>query len=136
MVLDRDGPLMVAANAGSGKTTVLVERFARAVRDRKLDISSILVITYTDRAAGELRTRIRARLLELYAADHEWGGRGPIALAPAAAERSHILHVVGQVPKQSPRVRQLRLLLRDLAAHLIQSCFVHRARRQESQWRR
>ena len=63
--IDADGLVFVSAGAGTGKTTVLVERFARAVRDRKLDIGSILVITYTDRAAGELRTRIRARLLEL-----------------------------------------------------------------------
>src|SRR5207248_110428 len=40
-----------------------VERFVRAVCDRGLDIDSILVITYTRRAAGELRTRIRAELV-------------------------------------------------------------------------
>ena len=63
--IDAEGLVFVSAGAGTGKTTVLVERFARAVRDRKLDIGSILVITYTDRAAGELRTRIRSRLQEL-----------------------------------------------------------------------
>ena len=60
-----EGLVFVSAGAGTGKTTVLVERFARAVCERRLDIGSILVITYTDRAAGELRTRIRARLQEL-----------------------------------------------------------------------
>ena len=54
----------VSAGAGTGKTTVLVERFARAVIDDGLDVDSLLVITYT-RAAGELRARIRAALLEL-----------------------------------------------------------------------
>jgi len=44
---------------------VLVERFARAVVEDGLDVGSLLVITYTDRAAGELRGRIRTRLLEL-----------------------------------------------------------------------
>ena len=43
---------------------MLVERFVRAVCDRGLDVDSILVITYTRRAAGELRTRIRAALAE------------------------------------------------------------------------
>jgi len=38
-------------------------------------------------ALAELGGSERARLPELYAADHEWGARGPIALAPAAAER-------------------------------------------------
>ena len=44
---------------------MLVERFARSVVEDGLDVDSLLVITYTDRAAGELRGRIRARLLEL-----------------------------------------------------------------------
>ncbi|CAB4937289.1 unannotated protein [freshwater metagenome] len=65
VVLDRDGPLMVAANAGSGKTTVLVERFVRHVVEDGIDPRSILTITFTRRAAGELRHRIRERLLEL-----------------------------------------------------------------------
>jgi ATP-dependent helicase/nuclease subunit A len=58
------GLVFVSAGAGTGKTTVLVERFVRAV-DAGVDVDSILVITYTDRAAAELRSRIRARLAEL-----------------------------------------------------------------------
>ena len=59
------GSVFVAAGAGTGKTTVLVERFARSVVEDGLDVDSLLVITYTDRAAGELRARVRGRLLEL-----------------------------------------------------------------------
>jgi ATP-dependent exoDNAse (exonuclease V) beta subunit len=59
------GTVFVSAGAGTGKTTVLVERFVRAVCDEGLDVDSILVITYTERAAGELRSRIRARFVEL-----------------------------------------------------------------------
>ncbi len=58
------GDVFVSAGAGTGKTSVLVERYVRAVCDRGLDVDSILVITYTRKAAGELRTRIRAALLE------------------------------------------------------------------------
>lgn len=65
VVLDRDGPLMVAANAGSGKTSVLVERFVRHVVDDAIDPRAILAITFTRRAAGQLRERIRARLLQI-----------------------------------------------------------------------
>ena len=57
--------MFVSAGAGTGKTTVIVERFCRAVCERGLDVDSILVITYTERAAGELRGRIRKRLQEL-----------------------------------------------------------------------
>ncbi len=67
--IEARGSTFVSAGAGTGKTTVLVERFARAVVDDGLDVDSLLVITYTDRAAGELRARIRARLLELDRAD-------------------------------------------------------------------
>jgi ATP-dependent helicase/nuclease subunit A len=58
------GEVFVSAGAGTGKTAVLVERVVRAVCDGGVDVESILVITYTRRAAGELRTRIRAAFLE------------------------------------------------------------------------
>ncbi|MFI4991581.1 MAG: UvrD-helicase domain-containing protein [Solirubrobacterales bacterium] len=61
----RAEPLLVSAAAGSGKTSVLVERFARAVREDGVAPGRILAITFTERAAGELRERARARLLEL-----------------------------------------------------------------------
>ena len=61
----REGSLLLAAGAGSGKTSVLVERFARAVLEDGIAPAKILAITFTERAAGELRERVRARLLEL-----------------------------------------------------------------------
>src|SRR6266576_2289620 len=67
------GLVFVSAGAGTGKTKVLVERFARAVCDEGIDVESILVITYTEKAAGELRSRIRARLVD--------GGRADLARA-------------------------------------------------------
>jgi ATP-dependent helicase/nuclease subunit A len=63
--IDEPGVVFVSAGAGTGKTTVLVERFVKAVCERGLSIESVLVITYTERAAGELRTRIRERLSAL-----------------------------------------------------------------------
>jgi ATP-dependent helicase/nuclease subunit A len=58
------GEVFLSAGAGTGKTSVLVERFAGAVCDEGLDVDSVLVITYTKRAAAELRARIRAALRE------------------------------------------------------------------------
>jgi ATP-dependent helicase/nuclease subunit A len=63
--IEEPGVVFVSAGAGTGKTTVIVERFCRAVCERGFDVDSILVITYTERAAGELRGRIRQRLHEL-----------------------------------------------------------------------
>ena len=62
--IDARGRVFLSAGAGTGKTAVLVERFVEAVCDRGVDVGSILVITYTRKAAGELRTRIRRELRE------------------------------------------------------------------------
>ncbi|HWJ51438.1 MAG TPA: ATP-dependent helicase, partial [Solirubrobacteraceae bacterium] len=64
-VARRGEPLLLSAAAGSGKTSVLVERFVRAVREDGVAPGQILAITFTERAAGELRERVRARFLEL-----------------------------------------------------------------------
>ncbi|HWX51705.1 MAG TPA: UvrD-helicase domain-containing protein, partial [Solirubrobacteraceae bacterium] len=61
----RAEPLLLSAAAGSGKTSVLVERFVRAVLRDGIAPGRILAITFTERAAGELRARVRLRLLEL-----------------------------------------------------------------------
>jgi ATP-dependent exoDNAse (exonuclease V) beta subunit len=64
-VARRSEPLLLSAAAGSGKTSVLVERFVRTVREDGVAPGRILAITFTERAAGELRERVRTRLLEL-----------------------------------------------------------------------
>ncbi len=61
----RVGPLLLSAAAGSGKTSVLVERFVRAIREDGVAPARILAMTFTERAAGELRERVRERLLSL-----------------------------------------------------------------------
>jgi ATP-dependent helicase/nuclease subunit A len=61
----RDVSLMVRAGAGTGKTTVLVERFVGAVTDDGAAVDAILAITFTEKAAAEMKTRVRRRLLEL-----------------------------------------------------------------------
>ncbi len=62
-VARRSESLLVSAAAGSGKTSVLVERFVAAVREDGVAPGRILAITFTERAAGELRERVRGRLL-------------------------------------------------------------------------
>jgi ATP-dependent helicase/nuclease subunit A len=61
----REERLIVTANAGSGKTRVLTERFVRSCIDDGIDPSAILAITFTEKAAGELRERVRTRFVEL-----------------------------------------------------------------------
>ena len=54
--------LLVSAGAGTGKTSVLVERFVRAVLDDGVAVDAILAITFTEKAAAQLKSRVRARL--------------------------------------------------------------------------
>jgi ATP-dependent helicase/nuclease subunit A len=61
----RSGSLFLHAGAGSGKTRVLVERFVRAVLDDGVPVERVLAITFTEKAAAELKGRLRRRFLEL-----------------------------------------------------------------------
>ena len=61
----RDGSLLVRAGAGTGKTTVLVERFVRAVTEDGIEVDRVLAITFTEKAAAEMKSRVRRRFLDL-----------------------------------------------------------------------
>lgn len=55
--------LLVSAAAGSGKTAVLVERIIRLITEDMIDINKLLIVTFTNAAAGEMRERILDALL-------------------------------------------------------------------------
>ena len=59
----RDRGVFLEAGAGTGKTQVLVGRYCDAVSEDDVPTDAILAFTFTERAAGELRSRIRAELL-------------------------------------------------------------------------
>src|SRR6201989_2643095 len=58
----KGGPLLVLAGPGTGKTTTIVAAVAERIERRGTDPSRILVLTFSRKAAGELRDRITARL--------------------------------------------------------------------------
>jgi ATP-dependent helicase/nuclease subunit A len=77
--LATDRHLSVTANAGSGKTTVLVNRFVDILRSTDCGITGLVAITFTEKAAGELKSRIAGRIEQ------------DIAAMPPSIERTRLL---------------------------------------------
>ena len=64
-VRDPERDVFLRAGAGTGKTTVLVDRFCTAALDPEVGVERILAFTFTERAADQLRRRVRAELARM-----------------------------------------------------------------------
>ncbi|MEO7485084.1 MAG: UvrD-helicase domain-containing protein, partial [Ferruginibacter sp.] len=61
-VLHKDGPIMIIAGAGSGKTKVLTTRITHLMAEHKVDSFNILALTFTNKAAAEMKARVERTL--------------------------------------------------------------------------
>ena len=63
-IIDPDGPCLIVAGAGSGKTKVLTTRVVHLVKEKKAWPNQILCVTFTNKAAREMQNRISNYLNE------------------------------------------------------------------------
>jgi DNA helicase-2/ATP-dependent DNA helicase PcrA len=57
-----EGPLLIIAGAGSGKTATLTQRVNYMISEKGISPSNVLMVTFTNKAAREMRERVAARL--------------------------------------------------------------------------
>ena len=100
------GPVVILAGAGSGKTTTITRRIAWQVASRTFAAHEILAVTFTDKAAGEMRARlarlgvegIRARTFHASALQQlHYFGRGPGGVLPSKALM--LRHIANSLPR-------------------------------------
>ena len=95
-VAARDRDVFLEAGAGTGKTSVLVDRYCAAIVDDGAEVEQILAFTFTERAAAEMRTRIRAELAERAALARDGGESalaGELLRAARATERAWVMTI-------------------------------------------
>lgn len=86
-----DRSVLVEAAAGTGKTTLMVDRILQGIREGSLRLPETVAITFTEKAAGELEERVRERLTaELNRADTASDQRRRLLRATEELDRAHI----------------------------------------------
>ena len=82
VIYDRNGNLLVSASAGSGKTTVMIERILELIKEG-VSVSNMLICTFTKAAASDMRDKLATALLNC-ALDGDKRAEAQLALLPTA----------------------------------------------------
>jgi ATP-dependent exoDNAse (exonuclease V) beta subunit len=92
---DLDTTLIVEAAAGTGKTTALVSRIVSILRAGRTSLEKIVAVTFTEKAAGEMKLRLRAELDKARHESTDARERNNLSLALQALEIAHINTIHG-----------------------------------------
>src|SRR6478736_810987 len=95
IVEDLDDTLVIEAAAGTGKTTELVNRILRTLETGRATMSQIVAVTFTEKAAGELKLRLREAIEEERAASSDPAARGRLEHALEMLEDAHVNTIHG-----------------------------------------
>src|SRR5215210_8029504 len=95
IVGDLDDTLVVEAAAGTGKTTELVNRILRVLATGRATMTEIVAVTFTEKAAGELKLRLRERLEQDRATTVDPGVRDRLEQALQTLEEAHVNTIHG-----------------------------------------
>ncbi|MBX3189757.1 MAG: UvrD-helicase domain-containing protein [Labilithrix sp.] len=87
---DLDCTLVVEAAAGTGKTTALVERILSLLRTGKATLASLVAVTFTEKAAGEMKLRLRTEIEKARRAERDDAARARLDDALRELEAAHI----------------------------------------------
>jgi ATP-dependent exoDNAse (exonuclease V) beta subunit len=90
-----DETLVVEAAAGTGKTTALVERIVRVLAAGRASVGEIVAVTFTEKAAGELKLRLRERLEVARREEGDRDAAGRLETAVQNLEEAHVSTIHG-----------------------------------------
>ena len=103
-VLHLDGPLLIVAGAGSGKTKVLTSRIAHIIKEKKAFPNQILSVTFTNKAAKEMQNRV-SKILGSAAIGLSWLGTFHSICAKLLRKHAPAVGLTPAVPDPIPPIK-------------------------------
>jgi len=118
------GTTLVEASAGTGKTYSIAWLYLRLLLERRLPVQQILVVTFTEAAADELRSRIRARLVWVRASLANLSTESNREVAPDSAEQKLLSGIIANCAALDISRDEIAVLL-DLAVPGFDEAAIH-----------